>query len=71
MTTKLTEEQQADLWRMRAKWVGIYSLIVIDEMWQARRYAQHAQWLTANSPQELEPLIQADYQAATVHDPIF
>ena len=59
----LTEQEQRDLWQLRSRWLGIYHVALVDEVWRAKRYGDVRGVLTADSAEELGEAIKADYQA--------
>ncbi len=58
-----TEQEQSDLWQLRSRWLGIYHIAFVDDVWRAKRYSQVTRVLTADSADELGDAIKADYDA--------
>ena len=59
----MTEQEQSALWRLRSKWLGIYHVALVDDVWRAKRYNDVTRVLTADSADELGEAIKADYDA--------
>jgi hypothetical protein len=56
----MTEQEQAELWRLRTKWLGVYHVAFADGVWHAKRY-QDVTILSAHTPGELDGQMQADH----------
>ena len=57
----MTEQEQAELWRLRTKWLGRYRVALVDGVWRAKRYQHVTTIFTANTPGELDRQMQADH----------
>ncbi len=54
-------EEYAELWRLRARWLGVYHVALVHGVWHATRYRDAAHVLTASTVAELAERIQHDY----------
>jgi hypothetical protein len=59
----MSEQEQQALWRLRSRWLGIYHVALVDDIWRAKRYNQVTHVITADSADELGDMIKADYDA--------
>ena len=59
----LTEQEQRDLWRLRSRWLGIYHVAFVDDVWRAKRYSDVTKVITADTADELGEAIERDYAA--------
>lgn len=60
----MTDQEYAELWRLRARWLGVYHVALVHGVWIAQRYRDATRVLTANSVAKLAKLaeqIQHDY----------
>jgi len=57
----MTEQENAELWRLRMRWLGIYHVAMADGVWCAKRYHDVTHVLTANTVGGLAEQIQHDY----------
>jgi hypothetical protein len=57
----VTEQEQVELWRLRTKWLGVYHVALVDDIWRAKRYRDVTRVLTADTAAELDGQIQADH----------
>ncbi len=62
----MTEQEQAELWSLRTKWLGVYYVALTDDVWNARRYHDPTTILTADTAAELDGEIQDDYARAAL-----
>lgn len=60
----MTEDEGRALWRLRNRWIGTYQISLPRGHWQAMRYGQ-TEVLTASTPEDLDRLVQADYDSLT------
>lgn len=51
------------LWQVRSRWLGIYHVALVDDVWRAKRYGDVTHVLTADSADELGEAITRDYEA--------
>jgi hypothetical protein len=61
----MTEQEQQELWKLRTRWLGVYHVALVDEVWRAKRYHNVTRELTADSAKELDGQIRDDY--ASLH----
>lgn len=59
----LTEQEQRDLQRLRARWLGVYPVALVDDVWRAKRFNDVTSVITADSALELGDAIKRDYDA--------
>jgi hypothetical protein len=57
----MTEQEYAELWRLRMRWLGIYHVALAEGVWRAKRYHDVTHILTANTLAGLAEQIQHDY----------
>jgi cytochrome P450 len=57
----MTEQEYAELWRLRMRWLGIYHVARAGGVWCAKRYHDVTRVLTANTVAGLAEQIQNDY----------
>ena len=57
----MTEQEYAELWQLRTRWLGVYHVALVHGVWRAKRYHYVADVLTANSVAKLAEQIQRDY----------
>jgi hypothetical protein len=57
----VTEQDNAELWRLRMRWLGIYHVALADGVWRAKRYHDVTHVLTASTLAGLAEQIQNDY----------
>jgi hypothetical protein len=57
----MTEQEYAELWRLRMRWLGIYHVALAEGVWRAKRYHDVTHVLTASSLTGLAEQIQHDY----------
>jgi hypothetical protein len=62
----MTEQEQRDLWQLRSRWLGIYHVAFVDDVWRAKRYHDVTKVLTADSADELGYKIKADYASVVL-----
>jgi hypothetical protein len=62
----MTEQEYAELWRLRMRWLGIYHVALAEGVWRAKRYRDMTRVLTANTLAGLAEQIQHDYTASRV-----
>jgi hypothetical protein len=62
----LTEQERQALWQLRSRWLGIYHVALVDDVWRAKRYQDVTHVLTADSADELGDTIKRDYDAVTL-----
>lgn len=60
----ISEQDQMALWKIRTKWVGVYSIGLADGVWRAQRFTNPANVITADTAGELGDKITADYASA-------
>lgn len=59
----LSEQEQRDLRQLRSRWLGVYHVALVDDVWRAKRYSDVTRVLTADSADELADAIKRDYEA--------
>jgi hypothetical protein len=59
----MTEQERQALWQLRSRWLGIYHVALVDDVWRAKRYNDVTRVLTADSADELSNAIKGDYEA--------
>lgn len=59
----LTEQEQRELWQLRSRWLGVYRVALVDEVWRAKRYRDVMHVITADTADELADAIKRDYDA--------
>jgi hypothetical protein len=59
----LTEQEQRDLWQLRSRWLGVYHVALVDDVWRAKRYNDITKVITAGSADELADAIKRDYDS--------
>ena len=57
----MTEQEYAELWRLRMRWLGIYHVALAEGVWCAKRYHHMTHVLTANTLAGLAQQIEHDY----------
>jgi hypothetical protein len=57
----VTEQDNAELWRLRMRWLGTYHVALADGVWRAKRYHDVTHVLTASTLAGLAEQIQNDY----------
>lgn len=57
----MTEQEYAELWRLRMRWLGVYHVARAGGVWCAKRYRDVTRVLTANTVAGLAEQIQDDY----------
>jgi hypothetical protein len=57
----MTDQEYAELWRLRMRWLGIYHVALAEGVWRAKRYRDATHVLTANTLAGLAEQIQHDY----------
>ncbi len=62
--SSMTQQEQSALWRLRSKWLGIYHVAFVDDVWRAKRYHDVTKVLTADTASELGEKIGQDYASA-------
>jgi hypothetical protein len=60
----VTEQEMSDLWRLRTKWLGVYHVALVDDVWRAKRHHDVTTVITADTAEDLGQQIQADYATA-------
>jgi hypothetical protein len=57
----MIDQEYAELWRLRTRWLGVYHVALVHGVWSARRFRDVTRVLTANSVAKLAEQIQHDY----------
>lgn len=57
----MTEQEYAELWHLRARWLGVYHVALINGVWCAKRYHDVADGVTASTAAKLAEQIRHDY----------
>jgi hypothetical protein len=57
----LTEQERQALWQLRARWLALYRVAFVDQVWRANPYNDATRVLTADAAAELGDRIEADY----------
>jgi hypothetical protein len=60
----VTEQEMNELWRLRTKWLGVYHIALVDDVWRAKRYHDVTSVLTADTAEELGQQISTDCPTA-------
>ena len=60
----MSEQEQRDLRLLRSRWLGVYHIALVDDVWRAKRYHNVSHVITADSADELADAITADYDQA-------
>jgi hypothetical protein len=61
----LVEQEQRDLRRLRARWLGVCHVALVDDVWRAKRYHNVTHVITADTADELGDAIKRDDDAVT------
>ena len=59
----MTEQERAELWRLRMRWLGVYYVAVAGGVWHAKRYHDVTNVITAGTAAKLGEQIRHDYAA--------
>jgi hypothetical protein len=57
----MSEQEQRDIWQLRSRWLGVYHVALVDDVWRAKRYNDVTKVITADTAGELGDAIQRDY----------
>ena len=57
----MIEQEYAELWRLRMRWLGVYHVALAEGVWRAKRYHDATHVLTASTLAGLAGQIQDDY----------